>query len=359
MRITRLLFWAPQSSSWRIDRFATVDRSSKRRPQLLGTSPDVCLQGVEAFLRREKDRRSIADSIAVLCPSVPKLIFTLAESMDDTRHFFALGSNCALQFCNADQVVADNAAAAAMEEIGRIEACFSRYRPDSELSRINAAAMRGGTVDLDEETAGLIDYAFACYRKSDGLFDITSGPLRKAWDFSSGRIPRDEEIAALLPRIGLDKVRWEKPHLTFQLPGMELDFGGLGKEYAADRVAGICKAIGIRHGLVDLGGDIRLIGPRPDGRPWRIGIRQPRNPSRAVASIELIDGAIATSGDYERFIEIEGRRYCHILDPRTGWQTRGLSSISVMTAEGLAAGSLATVALLKGRDGIRWLHALG
>jgi FAD:protein FMN transferase len=287
------------------------------------------------------------------------LIFALTESMDDTRHFFALGSNCALRFCDADRAIADNAAAAAMEEIGRIEARFSRYRPDSELSRINAAAMRGGTVDLDEETAGLIDYAFACYGKSDGLFDISSGLLRKAWDFSSGRIPSDDEIAALLPRIGLDKVGWDKPHLTFQVRGMELDFGGIGKEYAADRAAGVCKAIGIRHGLVDLGGDIRSVGPRPGGQPWRIGIRHPRNPLRAMASIELVDGAIATSGDYERFIEIEGRRYCHILDPRTGWPVRGLSSVSVMTAECLAAGSLATIALLKGRDGIRWLHALG
>jgi len=276
-----------------------------------------------------------------------------------TQQFFALGSDCALHFYAPDEVDARDAAAAAMAEIGRIEARYSRYRADSEISRINSVAATGGTVDVDAETAGLLTYAYACFNKSGGLFDITSGLLRKAWSFSSSRLPEPEAIAALLPRVGLDKIAWDNPRLTFTVPGMEIDFGGIGKEYAVDRAAGVCAALGIHHGLVDLGGDIRLIGPRPDGTPWRIGICHPRDTAASMAEITLVSGALATSGDYERFIEVDRQRYGHILDPRTGWPARGLSSVSVIAGECLVAGSLSTTAMLKGRDGIAWLNALG
>ena len=276
-----------------------------------------------------------------------------------TWQFFALGSDCALYIYAQNKVDADDAATAVMNEIARVEARYSRYRADSELSRINTIGRTGGTAYVDSETAGLLNYAYACFRKSDGLFDITSGLLRKAWDFSSARLPDQKAIAALLPRIGLDKIAWDDPRLTFNIAGMELDFGGIGKEYAVDRGVDVCRAIGIQHGLVDFGGDIRVIGPRPDGTPWRIGVRHPRNSSTPTAEVDLFSGALATSGDYERFIEADGQRYCHILNPHTGWPVRGLSSVSVIADECLVAGSLSTTAMLKGRDGIAWLNALG
>lgn len=273
--------------------------------------------------------------------------------------FFALGSDCSLQHFALDRSLARNAAIAAEGEVARIEARYSRYRPDSELSRINAVAKAGGTVTVDAETAGLIDYAYACYRKSDGLFDLTSGVLRTAWNFASQSLPSNDAVDELLPRIGLDKIRWNNPRLTFEIAGMELDFGGIGKEYAADRATAICAAMGIEHGLIDLGGDIRLIGPRPDGAPWKIGIRHPRNPTEPMAVVDLTSGSLATSGDYERFIEVDGRRYCHILNPHTGWPAQGLRSVSVIGPDCLVAGSLATIAMLKGRKGIAWLRSLG
>jgi thiamine biosynthesis lipoprotein len=276
-----------------------------------------------------------------------------------TQQFFALGSDCTLQIYAADEAHARSAVAAAMTEIGRIEARYSRYRVDSEISRINSAAVVGGTVDVDAETAGLLTYARACFDKSGGVFDITAGLLRHAWNFSSGRLPERESIAALLPRIGSNKITWADSSLTFNVPGMEIDFGGIGKEYAVDRAAGVCTALGIHHGIVDLGGDIRLIGPHPGGTPWRIGIRHPRNTAGSIADLALTRGAVATSGDYERFIEVDGHRYCHILDPRTGWPVRGLLSVSVIADECLVAGSLSTTAMLKGHDGIAWLRALG
>jgi thiamine biosynthesis lipoprotein len=172
-------------------------------------------------------------------------------------------------------------------------------------------------------------------------------------------LPDQSSIDAVLPFVGLDNVDLLDSKLCFRQPGMELDFGGLGKEYAADRAAEICVDLGARHGFIDLGGDIRVIGPQPDGNPWRIGIRHPRDANKIVAEIALPNGALATSGDYERFIEVDGRRYCHILDPRAGWPARGLCSVTVISDHCLVAGSLSTAAMLKGADGAAWLHGLG
>jgi len=275
------------------------------------------------------------------------------------HRFQAMASDCAVHVQAESAGVSAMIAVAAEAEVRRIEARYSRYRPDSELTRINLVAAVGGTTDIDAETAGLIAYAKACFQSSAGAFDITSGLLRQAWDFSAGRLPEQRAIDALLPRVGLDKVTLSDGLLSFAQAGMELDFGGLGKEYAADRAAEVCGELGACHGFVDLGGDIRVIGAQADGQPWRVGIRDPRDGAAVVAEVALSGGALATSGDYERFIELDGRRYCHILDPRTGWPAQGLSSVTVICDRCLVAGSLATSAMLRGREGGPWLEGLG
>jgi len=273
--------------------------------------------------------------------------------------FSAMATACTVHLYGDDAVRAEAAANAAMNEVLRIEHRYSRYRADSVLAEINNAAQRAGSIIVDDETAGLLDYAYACYQRSDGLFDITSGLLRRIWDFRSGRLPDRNAIADLLPRIGLTKVGWERPRLTFPEGGMELDFGGIGKEYAADQAAAVCTTLGIRHGLVDLGGDIAVVGPHPNLAPWTIGIRHPREPESNLVSVPIDSGALASSGDYERYMEIDGQRYCHILDPITGWPSRGLAAVSVIADRCLVAGTVSTIAMLKGRDGIRWLSGLG
>jgi len=143
-------------------------------------------------------------------------------------------------------------------------------------------------------------------------------------------------------------------------PGMELDFGGFGKEYAVDRAARILAESGARSALVNLAGDLAVIGAQPDGSPWRVGVRHPRKAGMALASIPVSSGAVATSGDYERFVEVDGVRHCHILDPRTGLSARGFQSVTVHAPSCLVAGSATTVAMLKGREeGLEWLGALG
>ncbi len=272
--------------------------------------------------------------------------------------FTAMGTECNLYLYSEDASHAEETAHAAAAEVARIEQRYSRYNPGSVLSGINRAARQGGSAILDEETALLTDYAFACHQKSGGLFDITSGVLRKAWDFSSDTLdtlPDQAAIDSLLPKVGMEKIIRNPPRITFTVPGMELDFGGIGKEYASDRAAEVCAAHGVTGGLVDLGGDIKIIGPHPGPRPWIIGITDPLKPNGHLGNVELFEGALASSGDYERCIVIDGKRYSHIINPFTGWPVRGLSAVSVTVGRCLAAGSICTIAMLKGVEGIRWL----
>jgi len=273
--------------------------------------------------------------------------------------FKAMGCPCALQI-HADSASAARAwAASARGEIERLEQKYSRYRGDSLLSRINASAGDPDGVAVDRETASLLDYAATCHEQSGGLFDITSGILRRAWDFRSGRLPELARIAELLPRVGWEKVRWSGGRVALPLAGMELDLGGYVKEYAADRVAALLRGEGCRAGIVDLGGDLAIVGAHPDGQPWIVGIRDARHPERPALSVPVSEGGVATSGDYERCMVVDGVRYGHILDPRTGWPVSGLASVTVFAPRCLVAGSASTIALLQGERARTWLDALG
>ena len=282
------------------------------------------------------------------------------QATDDgvtTMRFAAMACEAELTVAGRapDRRVLDAAAA----EVRRIERAYSRYRADSIVSRINAAAGSGLAIEVDAETTGLLDFAARLHAQSDGLFDLTSGILRRAWDFRSGRLPEATALAALRARIGWQKVDWQPAARRIALtePGMELDFGGFGKEYAADRAAAVLQAGGITSGYVNLGGDLRVLGPRPDGRGWTLGIQHPRDDRRTLAGVEVKSGALATSGDYERYMDIAGRRYCHILDPRTGWPVQHWQSVSVIAPVCLAAGALSTVAMLKGPEAPAFLTA--
>ena len=271
--------------------------------------------------------------------------------------FRAMGSPCEVRVYGGAEAEATLMAARA--EVARLEVKYSRYRDDSLTARINQSAGDDTGVEVDAETAHLLDYADSCFRQSDGLFDITSGILRRAWNFKSGKLPAQAELDALLPLVGWRQVRWRSPLVVLPKPGMQLDFGGYVKEYAVDRVAELCRARGAQHGLVDLGGDLAVIGPHPNGKPWRVGVRDPRDPEHALGSLPLGWGAIASSGDYERCMVVDGVRYGHILDPRTGWPVRGLASVTIAASHCLVAGTLTTIAMLKGERGAAWLDGTG
>jgi thiamine biosynthesis lipoprotein len=270
--------------------------------------------------------------------------------------FGAMASTCEVRLAASDEDEARRLAQPAIDEVRRIETKYSRYRPDSIVSRINAAAGLE-SVECDDETVALFGYAEALYQASGGLFDITSGVLRRAWNFREARIPPPEQLQPLLALIGWGDVQWLPGAVRIALPrpGMEIDFGGFGKEYAADRAAAILAEQGVRHAYVNLGGDMRIVGPQPDGSPWMIGIQDPRNHDATVAAIPIESGALTTSGDYERYFDIDGRRYCHILNPKSGMPVETWRSVSVLAPLAVAAGSYSTIAMLKGDGALAFL----
>ena len=249
-------------------------------------------------------------------------------------------------------------ARAAEDEARRIEVKYSRYREASVVSEINRNAGRT-PVAVDEETEALVRSAIALSRATAGRFDPTVGVLRLVWDFKGGRVPSSEEIAALLPFVDAESVRVRNRTVFLPRAGMEIDLGGVGKEYAADRAAAVLRENGVRCGIVNFAGDVRTIGCRGDGGPWRIGVADPRRRgSCRFAVFVLGEAGIATSGDYERGFVRDGVRYHHILDAKTGWPARGVASATVVAATAERAGNLASAAFLLGpEDGLALLES--
>ncbi|MGO4377187.1 FAD:protein FMN transferase [Pseudoduganella sp. RAF53_2] len=275
-----------------------------------------------------------------------------------TAAFSAMGSRCEIRIAAAHTDAARAKATQAIDEVRRIESKYSRYRADSVIGRINTAA-GSHEVECDDETLALLGYADTLYAASEGRFDITSGVLRQVWDFRHGIMPQDGALDAVLPLVGWNKVVRHGHSIFLPLRGMELDLGGFGKEYAVDRAAEVLAGLRVQHGYVNLGGDMRFLGPRSDGEAWDIGIQDPRDMSATVASIPLGRGALATSGDYERFIEVNGRRYCHVLNPLNGMPVSYWRSISVVAPLAITAGSCTTTAMLLEEDGLDFLERSG
>ena len=272
--------------------------------------------------------------------------------------FQAMASPCEIVLAKDPQVDLEGAARQAIAEVQRIETTYSRYRSDSIVTRINAAA-GGAAVDCDDETWSLLEFAQSLYQSSGGLFDISSGVLRTVWDFKAAQVPSAAALEAVRPLVAWPLV--ERRNKTVRLPkaGMQIDFGGFGKEYAADRAGAVLEENGLRHGYINLGGDIRVIGPRPDGRPWTFGIQDPRDSGKLVASIPLTSGGLATSGDYVRYFEADGKRYCHVLHPRTAVPVTYWRSVSVMAPFAVVAGNCATITMLKEENGLEFLKNTG
>lgn len=273
--------------------------------------------------------------------------------------FNAMGCPCALQV-EADAVGAQRAAAAVKAEVDRLDRKYSHYRDDSLVAMIGASADGGDSIVLDNESADLLDFSATLHAQSGGRFDITAGALTRLWDLQQQRVPDGAVLAEARARCGWQRVEWQRPRLRLGVAGMRLDLGGVVKEYAADRAAEICRQNGIRHGIVDLGGDLAVIGAHADGSAWLAGIKAPRNPANVYASIELDRGGLATSGDYERVMIVDGKRYSHIVDPTNGRPVDSFASVSVLAASCLVAGAASTVAMLLGLEqGAAYLRELG
>lgn len=260
--------------------------------------------------------------------------------------FKAMGSFCEIQLFDESRIHAKNIVNQLSHEVARLEKKYSRFRADSFLSEINSSAGNRHGFAIDDETQLLFEHALNCFEQSDGLFDITAGALNQIWDFKKALVPSQSQIDAALAHVGLNKISCK--HSCIYLPrDMQIDFGGIVKEYAADSVARLARSLGIEHGLVNLGGDFSVIGSQPNNKPWTVGISSPSSASGIMAKIDLLQGGLASSGDYERFFIHEGKRYSHILNPITGYPCAGLRAVSIAANLCSVAGSVATIAMLK------------
>jgi len=215
------------------------------------------------------------------------------------------------------------------------------FSDDSELTMINRSA-GVSAITVSSETLDLIDKSLYVARKSGGAFDPTIGAVMKLWDFHKDTPPTDSEIKENLPLVDYRLVKVDKGKATVFLAkkGMMLDLGGIAKGYAADLAVNTLKQAGISAGIVAVAGDIRTFGLRPDGKPWKIGIKNPRQTREKddiIGTVRLFDRGISTAGDYERYFIYQGRRYHHILDPRTGYPAGGVRSVSVTAGQGVWA----------------------
>jgi thiamine biosynthesis lipoprotein len=270
--------------------------------------------------------------------------------------FQAMASPCEVHVSGVGRGKAEGLVALVSDEAGRIEQKYSRYLEGNIVHRINTA--NGQAVEVDEETGRLLDYAATLYELSEGRFDITSGVLRRAWTFDGGEaIPRPERIEAVRANVGWDKVEWRNPVLRMPA-GMEIDFGGIGKEYAVDRAAALAGAE-TNACMINFGGDLVALGP-PGGKArhgegWSVGLENLQG-GASGRRISLTKGALATSGDTRRYLIRDGRRYGHILDARTGWPVADAPhTVTVLASTCTQAGMLATFAMLMGADAEQFL----
>lgn len=275
--------------------------------------------------------------------------------------FAVMASTCQILLDDVSAAQADNLVALAYAEAKRIEVKYSRFRDDNIIARLNHA--KGRAVQLDDETVLLINLADLCFKLSEGLFDISSGVLGKIWHFKQQtQLPSDVEIKALLPDIGWHKASWNAPLLSLP-PGMQIDLGGIGKEYAVDKVAQLLEhemqSQQINSAfLVNFGGDIYANKLRRDGAAWQVAIEDPQHLGVTKFIVSLTQGGLASSGDSQRFIDVGGQRYSHILNPQTGYPiVGGPPQVTVYAQNCVQAGMLATIALLQGEFAEDFLKA--
>lgn len=276
--------------------------------------------------------------------------------------FSAMGCPCELKLYAINAGQASFGFNIVVNEVERLEQKYSHYRSGSELLEIQQQAAQTGGLRPDPETAALLNYGETQFHLSNGMFDITAHKLSSLWDRAQS-LPKQAEIDKTLRKTGWGRVHWDGTNLEIPA-GMSFDLGGVVKEYAADRAAHLLKKAGFESGYVDLGGDLHILGPHPDGKSWQVGIRGPHSGGSAIAAVELNSGGLASSGDYERFSEINGQQYGHIINPLTGWpvnrEREHLAAVSALAPSCLLAGSVTTLAMLAGlRQGLALLEESG
>jgi thiamine biosynthesis lipoprotein len=259
-----------------------------------------------------------------------------------------MGTRVAVELWSEDAALAERAMDAVIAEMRRTDELMSTYKPESQLSQVNAHAHER-PVQVDADIITVVERGLEMSRLSGGAFDITYASVGYLYDYRAHQRPTDAAIAAALPGVDYRQVVVDPEARTirFLRKGVRIDLGGIAKGYAVDRSVERLREMGIRHAMVNAGGDTRLLGDRR-GKPWIVGIRDPRSDGRVVTRLPLADEAISTSGDYERYFEEDGVRYHHILEPGTGRPARAVRSATVLGANATLTDALSTTGFVLG-----------
>ena len=259
-----------------------------------------------------------------------------------------MGTRVAVELWSEDAELANRAMAAVIAEMHRTDELMSTYKPESQLSAVNAHAFER-PVAVDPEIIDVVARSFDFSRMSDGAFDVTYASVGYLYDYRAHQRPSGEQVAAALPAVDYRQVQVDRERNTIRLlrKGVRIDLGGIAKGYAVDRGIDLLRELGIEHAMVNAGGDTRLLGDRR-GKPWIVGVRDPRNEGKMVTRLPLEDEAISTSGDYERYFEEDGVRYHHILVPGTGDVARAVRSATVIGPDATLTDGLSTTVFVLG-----------
>ncbi|MCS6945262.1 MAG: FAD:protein FMN transferase [Sutterellaceae bacterium] len=264
------------------------------------------------------------------------------------REAAIMGTAIRVELWSEDRAQAEAAIEAVLAEMRRIDAAYSPFKPESELSRLNREAAQRA-VPVSDEFFALLARALEFSERSQGAFDVTFAAVGALYDYRRGIRPSEAQRTAALQAVGYRHLQLDAStrSVRFARAGMRIDLGGFAKGYAVDRAAAIVARHGITHAMITAGGDSRIVGDRR-GRPWMIGVRDPRRPGEVVAVLPLADVAVSTSGDYERFFEADGRRYHHVLDPRTGESPAHVRAVTVIADDGVTAEALGKCVFVMG-----------
>jgi thiamine biosynthesis lipoprotein len=307
-----------------------------------------------------------AAAVPLLRQMIPVLVLLIAALRSGAvqaewlyREESIMGTRCAVELWATSRADGDAAMQAVLADMRRVDALMSTYKPDSEVSRVNAGAARA-PVKVSEELFRLLETAQQYSALSKGAFDITYASVGYLYDYRAHQKPDGKAIAAALPTIDYRNLLLDKAKFTvaFGKPGMRIDLGGIAKGHAVDRGIQILKDRGFTHAMVNAGGDTRVSGDR-FGKPWVVGIRHPDRKDEIALRVPLVDAAFSTSGDYERFFDEGGVRYHHILDPRTGLSPHAVRSVTVIASNATRTDGLTkTVFILGPQAGLEFINSL-
>jgi len=264
-----------------------------------------------------------------------------------------MGSRFDITVVANDSIQANNYIDTAVAEISRIEQLISSWDPKSQTSAINNNAGIE-PVQVDAELFNLIERAMGISKLTDGAFDISYASMDHIWKFDGSMtvMPSEKAIKASVEKVGFQNIVLDKTNSSvfLKLKGMKIGFGAIGKGYAADKAKALLVSMGVTSGIINASGDMNTWGKQPNGKEWKVAITNPLNKNKVFALLPITNGAVVTSGNYEKYVNFNGKRYTHIIDPRTGYPSTGIISVTVFAPKAELADALATSVFVMGKE---------